>query len=218
MVNLLDSSEQIKSLYLVRHGETTATDKSRICGRSDVALTEEGIEQTNLTAAWFYELDIDSIFSSPLARTVALADAIAKAVRKPTYYKHSGLIEKNEGLWEGKTYWQVRSEDPRAWEAWSKDPINHTPPEGESVKDFVARVGRALNDILKNYDTGNKIVLSTHSGVIRSIIIHALNIPVENFFRIDIPVASISKVDWSANFATLKFSGLTPEAYNFALA
>lgn len=219
MVDLLDSSENIKTIYLVRHGETSDTKKGRICGsNTDISLNEEGFIQADLIAAWFSEIDIDSIFSSPLMRAVQTADSIAKAIQMPTYYKHSGLVEKKEGDWEGKSYWQIREEDSKIWEKWSKDPINFAPPGGESVKDFVARIDRALNDILKNYETGNNVVLTTHAGVIRSIIMNSLNIPVENFFRIDIPPASISRIDWSESFTTLKYCSLTLEAYSYAVA
>jgi broad specificity phosphatase PhoE len=219
MVDLLDSSEKIKTIYLVRHGDTSATKKGRICGsNSDIGLNEEGLAQAELLGSWFSGLEVESIFSSPLLRAVQTADAIAKAIHMPSYYKHSGLMEKKEGDWDGKTYWQVRDEDPKTWERLSKDPINVAPPNGESVKDFVARIDRALNDILKNYNTGNSIVLTTHAGVIKSIIMNALNIPVENFYRIDIPPASISRIDWSESFATLKYSSLTIEEYSYALA
>ena len=210
MVDLLDSSEKIKSFYLVRHGETESTRKGNICGELDVPLTEEGLMNAEIIADTLMDVGIDSIFSSPLIRCVQTSDTIAKAVRKPTYFKHSGLLEKKEGEWEGKNYWQIRSENPKLWEKWSKDPINVTPPGGESVADFVARIGRAMEDIRKNYEIGQRIVLSTHAGVIKAIIIHTLDIPVANFYRIDVPVGSISRVDWSDSFATLKFCGLNP--------
>jgi len=213
MVELLDSSEKIKTFYLVRHGETEATAKGRICGHSEVSLSEHGLEQVELAADWFYNIPIDTIFSSPLNRAVQTTDIIAKAIQKPTYLKHSGLVEKKEGEWEGKTYWELRDQDAKSWEKWSNDPINFAPPNGESVQDFVARVGRAMKDIIANYDSGNKIILSTHAGVIRSVIMQALDIPVDNFFRIDIPVASITRVDWSESYSTLKFCGLVPEQF-----
>jgi len=160
MVDLLDTSESIKTVYLVRHGETTATQKGRICGNSDVPLTDDGLYQAEILGSWFSELKIDSIFASPL----------------------------------------------------------NAPPNGESVSEYIARVSRALNDIFKNYQCGNKIILVTHSGFIRAAIMNALNIPVENFFRIDIPTASVSRIDWSENFATLKYSGLILESYSYAAA
>lgn len=218
MVDLLDSSENIKTIYLIRHGETAATQKGLICGQSDIPLNNDGIEQAELIGAWLSEMYIDSVFASPLARTVQTADIVAKSIQLSAYYKHSGLAEKKEGEWEGKTFWQVRDESPKVWERWSNDPINFSPPGGESVKDFVARVGRALNDIIKNYATGKKIALITHTGVIRSIIMNSLDIPVENFYRIDIPVASVSRIDWSENFCTLKYTGLILESYNYSVA
>ncbi len=194
----------------MRHGETEATRKGNICGELDLPLTEEGLVNAEIIADTLMDVGIDSIFSSPLTRCVQTSDVIAKAVRKPTYFKHSGLVEKKEGEWEGKNYWQIRAESPKIWEKWSKDPINVAAPGGESVADFVARVGRAMEDIRKNYEIGQRIVLSTHAGVIKAIIIHTLDIPVANFYRIDVPVGSISRVDWSDSFATLKFCGLNP--------
>lgn len=210
MVDLLDFSEKIIKLYLVRHGATDATDGGKICGHLDLDLTPEGVLQTEDVADALCGINADAIFCSPLKRTMQTADVLAKTLDIETYFKHSGLIEKKEGEWEGQTYWQIRDAQPKLWEKWSKDPIGFEPPGGESVKDFVARVGRALSDIIKNHYKGNKIVLVTHAGVIKSIMMHSLNIPTENFFRIDIPPASISRVDWSDSFATLKYSGLQP--------
>jgi alpha-ribazole phosphatase len=218
MVDLLDSNENIKTVCLVRHGEAFATMKGRICGHSDISLNENGVYQAEVLAAWFSDMGIESIFSSPLARTVQTSNVIAKAVGLLSYYKHSGLIEKKEGDWEGKSYWELRDQSPKLWERWSKDPINFAPPSGESVKDFVGRIGRAFNDIIMNYETGNKVVLVTHAGVIRSMIMNALDIPVENFFRIDIPTASVSRLDWSESYTTIKYTGLTLDTYSYSVA
>lgn len=218
MVDLLDFSEQIKTFYLVRHGETAATKKKQICGSSDEPLSKEGAYQAEVLADWFADIQIDSVFSSPLIRCAQSADMLAKAVKKSMYYKHSGLVEKKEGDWEGKTYWQIRDEDSKLWEKWSNDPINVAAPGGETVKDFVARVGRAWKDIRENPNCGNKTILSTHAGVVRAMMIHALDIPVENFFRIDVPLGSVTRVDWSESYSTLKFSGLCPELTEVLLA
>lgn len=213
MVELLDFSEKIVKFYLVRHGATEATDGGMICGHLDLPLTNDGQKQIEDVADWFHGLQVEGIFSSPLARCMQSADVIAKSLKLPTYFKHSGLIEKKEGEWEGKTYWQIRDADAKLWEKWSKNPISFAPPGGESVKDFVERVGRAVEDILKNHHKGNNIVLVTHSGVIKAIMMHALQIPVDNFFRIDVPPGSISRVDWSDSFASLKFAGLMPTSH-----
>ena len=51
MADLLDFSETVKSLYLVRHGETAATQKGRICGESNISLNDEGFAQANVDRA-----------------------------------------------------------------------------------------------------------------------------------------------------------------------
>ncbi len=215
MVDLLDFSEQIKTFYLLRHGETEASLKANICGASDIPLTEKGLIEAELVADVLVDFNIDSMFSSSLVRCSQTADIVARTLKMPTYYKHSGLLEKKEGDWESKTYWQIRAEHPKLWEKWSKDPINTAPPGGgESVADFVARVGRAIEDIRKKANTGQRVLLVTHAGVIKAIIMHTLDIPVQNFYRIDIALGSISRVDWSDSFATLKYSGLKPSDYD----
>ncbi len=210
MVDLLDSSEKIVKIYLVRHGSTQATDGGKICGHLDLDMTPEGVNQVEDLAHWFCSVECDAIFASPLKRTMQTADVMAKIMGHPTYFKHSGLVEKKEGDWEGLSYWQIRDTQAKQWEKWSKDPIGVEPPGGESVKAFHARTLRAITDILNNHHKGNRVAFVSHAGVIKSLIMHALNIPVENFFRIEIPPASVSRIDWSENFASLKFSGLRP--------
>lgn len=218
MVDLLDTSENIQTTYLVRHGDINVNHKGKICGNLEVPLAQEGFVQAEILGTWFNDLEIHSMFASPLGRTVDTADIIAKTIKMPTYFKHSGLLEKKEGDWEGKTYWEIRDKSPKLWEKWSQDPIYFSPPHGESIFDFHSRVGRALKDILSNYNCGKKIILVSHAGFIRSAIMNALNIPVENFFRIDIPTASITRIDWSDNFASLKYCGLILESYSYMAA
>jgi alpha-ribazole phosphatase len=205
----LDLSEEVKSFYLVRHGELKNSSKGRVPDTNDKGLNSEGVLEAELLSSFFHDLRISAIFSSPNNSAVETTDIIAKNIGEPTFFKHSGLMDKREGEWAGKTYWQIREEDAKSWEKWSKDPINFCPPNGESVRDFVSRVGRALKDIRSNYEIGEKIILSTHAGVIRALLILALDIPADNFFRIDVPLSSISRIDWSNSHAIVKFFSLS---------
>ncbi|NQY79385.1 MAG: histidine phosphatase family protein [Candidatus Caenarcaniphilales bacterium] len=205
----LNVTEEIKTFYLIRHGELKGNSNSRIPSQDDEGLNPDGVLEAELISSYFQDIKVDSVFSSPCMSSVQTTDIIAKNIGLPTFFKHSGLVDKKEGDWSGKTYWQLHEEAPKAWEKWSKDPINFCPPNGESVKDFVARVGRAFKDIIKNYEIGQKIILSTHTGVIRALIILSLNIPVENFFRIEVPSGSISRIDWTESYSILKFCSLS---------
>jgi len=205
----LDLSEEVKSFYLVRHGELKNSTKGRVPAANDKGLSNEGVLEAELLSNYFHDLKITCIFSSPNISAVETTDIIAKNIGEPSFFKHSGLTDKREGEWAGKTYWQIREEDPKLWEKWSKDPINFCPPGGESVRDFISRIGRALRDIRTNYEIGDKIILSTHAGVVKALLILALDIPVDNFFRIDVPLGSVSRIDWSSSYAVVKFLSLS---------
>ena len=209
MEQALNISDEIKTFYLIRHGEIKNSSGSKIAASDDKGLSGDGVLEAELLSSYFHDIKINSIFASPTSSAVQTTDIVAKNLGIPTFFKHSGLTDKKEGDCAGKPYWQIREESMKAWEKWSKDPINFSPPNGESVKDFVARVGRAFKDIIKNYDIGQKIILSTHTGVIRALIILSLDIPVENFFRIEVPSGSISRIDWTENYSILKFCSLS---------
>ena len=55
-------------LYVARHGQTIWNAQNKVCGISDVELTDEGIEQAEKLVSILPE-DIDVIISSPLRRT-----------------------------------------------------------------------------------------------------------------------------------------------------
>lgn len=55
-------------LYIARHGETTWNAQNKVSGRTDVPLTEKGMEQARRLAERMSGLPIDVIFASPLQR------------------------------------------------------------------------------------------------------------------------------------------------------
>lgn len=55
-------------LYVARHGQTIWNAQNKVCGITDVELTDEGIEQAEKLVSILPE-DIDVIISCPLRRT-----------------------------------------------------------------------------------------------------------------------------------------------------
>ena len=64
-------------LYVARHGQTTWNAQNKVCGISDVDLTEKGIEQAKELAKKIKEIDIHIIITSPLKRTMQTAEIIS---------------------------------------------------------------------------------------------------------------------------------------------
>ena len=115
-------------------------------------------------------------YVSPLKRAVQTAEALSKFVTNSKIVIEDKLIEQNFGDWSGKKISEV-------WEVLKGYKTKHnfsfispdfSPPNGESFKEQSKRVGIWLEK-LKVFD-GKSIVIISHAGTIRSILLHALQI------------------------------------------
>ena len=113
------------------------------------------------------------------------------------------------GDWEGRSYWEIKASEPELYQRWSDDPIHTAPPGGESIQDLGRRVERQVKELISTC-LGKRVALVTHAGIVRGVLLYALGIPVENFWRVSIPTGSVSKVDFSENFATVHFMAFRP--------
>ena len=64
-------------LYVARHGQTRWNAENKVCGRTDLPLTEVGIAQAQALAEKAADLSIDLILTSPLDRAHTMARIIA---------------------------------------------------------------------------------------------------------------------------------------------
>tara|TARA_Y100000813_G_scaffold149390_1_gene109794 strand:+ start:303 stop:923 length:621 start_codon:yes stop_codon:yes gene_type:complete len=115
-------------------------------------------------------------YVSPLKRAIQTAEALSKYVRYSKMVRENKLVEQNFGDWSGKKISEV-------WEILNKSKIKHnfsfispsqSPPNGESFKKQSKRVGIWLENL--NVPEGKSIVIISHAGTIRSILLHALKI------------------------------------------
>lgn len=88
-------------IYLVRHGETAWNRESRIQGREDVPLSEEGRRQSERCAAGFSGVRLAAVLSSPLSRALDTAERIARAEGVPLRCEPD-LTERDFGSVSGK--------------------------------------------------------------------------------------------------------------------
>jgi len=87
-------------------------------------------------------------------------------------------------------------EDGELLNMWWQSPSQVTPPSGEDFHDFRARVLKAFKIMLKEYQ-GKRILVVTHSGVIRVIIMSILGMQDASLFRLNVDYASYSKIQIS---------------------
>lgn len=204
----LHPTETITTIYLIRHGHTEPTENGKLYNDPAVELTDRGIAQANALGDWLADKNPDLLLSSTAKRVVSTSELIANRIGMKSCPK-SGLDEWSVGDWEGRTYLEVKKEDPEDYKHWSNDPIQNAPPGGESIEDLYKRVQARMVDLIEE-NQGKSIALITHAGVIRAILVNALEMPVRNFWRLNISVGSVSKIDVSDNFTTVHYTNLIP--------
>lgn len=210
MTETLHPEETITSFLLVRHGHTRATEEGRLYSDPEAPLTERGLKQARALADWLPAQKPDLLLTSPSLRVRSTAEIIAPALAmEPVVVE--GLDEWHVGDWDGRTYLDIKKSEPELYNRWSADPIHNAPPGGESIADLCRRVKGSVEQIISLYE-GKRLAVVTHAGIVRGAIVLALGIPVENFWRLLLPVGSVSRLDFSRNFATLHYMAFSPEA------
>jgi alpha-ribazole phosphatase/probable phosphoglycerate mutase len=179
---------ETKLIDLMRHGEPVGGRRYR--GQIDDPLSEPGWAEMRAvvtgTPPW------DSICSSPLRRCSDFARDLAERSGIPLELD-TRLREVGFGSWEGRTADQIRAEDPESIARFYHDPIHNRPQGAEPLEHFSGRVAAAFRD-LANRPAGRHTLLVTHAGVIRSVITHVLNAPLESMYRISVETASLTRI------------------------
>lgn len=188
-------TEEATRLILVRHGETERTVQKRYSGRGDVPLTDRGRAQARATAARVAALapSVAAVVSSPLARCTATAEAISALVGNPPVRPDDDLIECDFGVWEGRTFAEVRDGWAGELDAWLAS-TSIAPPEGESFAAVAERTGRAVDRLRKAYP-GETVVVVSHVSPIKLVLRDALAAGDAFLHRLYLDTAGVSVLD-----------------------
>ena len=160
-------------LYVARHGETEWNALNKVCGRTDLPLTENGLRQAECLAERTENLGINVILSSPMlrARQTASPTAIRLGLEIHT---DDRLIEQDYGIFEG-----ADRQNPSFLA--NKRQFAFCYPGGESMMDVAHRVYSLLEELKEEYPDQN-VLLVCHGGVCRVIRTYFEDMTNEEFF------------------------------------
>ena len=176
------------TIDLIRHGEPVGGRKYR--GQIDDPLSDKGWTQMRQAVADHNPWDV--IISSTLSRCIEFAQELGQrhaieVIREPRF------IEIDFGEWEGRTANELAQEDARQVQRFLADPLNNTPRGAETLYEFEARIIGAWNDVLQQH-AGRHVLLVGHAGMMRMIMRHVLDMPLERMFRIQVANAAITRI------------------------
>ena len=169
-------------LYLLRHGatENNRDDPPRLQGRrSDTPLSIEGQEQASRTGRFLASFALDGVFSSPLVRAQQTAAAISEPQGLPLGVV-GGLVEVDVGNWEGRSWEDIRRDDPAAYQAFRDDPCVHPYRGGENINDVRSRIVPCLEKLMQA-NLGRRIVAVSHGVANRVYLAHLMGVPLASY-------------------------------------
>jgi alpha-ribazole phosphatase/probable phosphoglycerate mutase len=178
----------ITTVDLLRHGEPVGGPRFR--GHTDDPLSATG--WTQMRAAVQSGSPWQMVVSSPLLRCADFATELAAGAGIPLE-TDGRLKEIGFGAWEGRTPEELMQDDPGCLDRLWRDPAGFSPPGGEGLAAFAARVTAGWNELLLRH-AGKHILVVAHGGVNRVILCQALQIPIHNMFCLDVPFAGLSRV------------------------
>lgn len=167
-------------IYLTRHGQTEWNIERRLQGRLDSDLSTLGNENARLLGMHLSDVAFDAIYASPSGRTIKTANLI-KGNQQVEIVPDADLQEVYMGNWEGQQQSEVEKQYPDEFAAFWRAPHLYHPTERESFQEVQDRAVKVLERVIKKHTNGN-VLLVTHTVVIKTLLAHIKEIPLEKLW------------------------------------
>ena len=175
--------------YFARHGQTVWNVENKICGATDIALTEKGHEQAKELGRKILDegIHIDEIICSPLMRAADTAGHISDITGVPMRVEPE-LKEQNFGKYEstprdGEEFRQAKMCFVQSYEG------------GESMIRFCQRIYNLLDKIKAESDE-KVYLLVAHNGVARAVQSYFTDMSNEEFAKFGIKNCELMKYEF----------------------
>lgn len=171
-------------VFLIRHGQTDWNIERRVMGRLPIPLNENGIAQVHHLKKAFHQIEIDTIYSSPIFRASQSAEIISKP-RSMDIIFDERLSEVVYGSWEGKTFQEIRQSP--GYINYYLEPERPVVEGGESLLQVQNRMRDFLNSLSRHEESSPKIkniLAFSHADSIKCLYLDLIKAPVESLWRI----------------------------------
>ena len=168
------------TILLARHGESDWNRDKRWQGHADRPLTDVGRAQARDLAARLADTELDAVYSSDLKRARETAEIVARS-RGLDVDVMAQLREVDVGSWSGLTRSGAENRFPEAYRRWVAGGEGWD--DGETYEQLSKRVVGAVYAIAADHP-GERVLVVTHGGSIRTVHATALGVDVQTYRRI----------------------------------
>lgn len=196
-------------LLLIRHGQTEWNKLGKYQGQSDVALSEEGLEQARCLAEHFPVEKLDAVYASDLFRAMVtartVADRFGLAVQKEEAFR-----ELSFGDWEGLTYQEIVEGWPEAMSNFLTHPDVMKIPHGETFAQVQARAMGRLWEIVAEHEAKDHVVaIFAHGAVLRTMLTALMHMPLSHVWTLSQYNTAVSIVRFDEGRPTVELLNST---------
>lgn len=177
----------MKPIYFVRHGQTIWNVENKICGATDIALTDLGHQQAIETGQKLLEegIEADAILYSPLMRAADTAKHISDVTGIPAY-SEMRLKEQNFGRYEstprdGEEFQEAKKEFLCRYDG------------GESMLHLAQRIYNLLDELREDDKT---YILVAHNGISRVVESYFREMTNEEYAGFGVPNCAVIQYDF----------------------
>ena len=153
----------MKTIYLVRHGETLANRQGILQGWSNNPLDDTGRKQAAALVTRASRVPLDAIYTSDLIRTRETAAPLAEARGlEPTVLP--GLREISFGKWDGHHLKEIQEKDPDTLRDIFLKPGQVDLEAEEDLAASQERAWETFTDLAESMDPDGTILCVSHGG------------------------------------------------------
>lgn len=184
------------TLYLVRHGITSANKENRFAGRTSEELIAEGIAQMSEVGKRLCNKNIAAVYCGPAKRTKQSAEILGSLLKVPIISLDE-LAEIEIPHWDGLTKDEIREKYGSQYPTWLSAPQIFNLPGCETLAQVQKRAIKGVNRILSEM-RGQNAALVSHLIVLRCLVLYLTKKGIEDFRSIKIDNGSIIVVSGEA--------------------
>ncbi|TZF83823.1 histidine phosphatase family protein [Pedobacter sp. BS3] len=205
-VNQNDNKSVLKTLYIIRHGETDLNKHGIVQGRGvDTDLNETGRKQADAFFRAYKHIPFDHIYTSTLKRTHQTVQQFIDSGIPWTQY--AGLDELAWGVYEGQESTEdIRQAFKNMIESWQQGDLHLKFDSGESPLEVKERQLTVLEKLIEKNDHKN-ILICMHGRALRLFLCLLTNQPLYNMEKFPHQNTALYRLEYDgADFTIVDFN------------
>lgn len=186
----------VKTLYILRHGETDLNKRGIVQGRGmDTDLNDHGRQQAEAFYQAYKNIPFDKIYTSTLKRT---HQTVQKFIDSGIpWVQYPGLDELAWGVYEGQeSTEEMRNAFRQMMHYWLNGELHQKFEQGESPLEVKERQLIVLEKLLEKDNSDQNILICMHGRAMRLFLCLLLDIPLTSMDKFPHLNTSLYKVEY----------------------